>query len=75
MNWLDILLIVLVAAALGLCIAVIIRSRKKGRGCCGNCSGCRKNCSFQENGKEAKPSPTEQFVYNHSGRNRHGKAE
>ncbi len=44
MNWLDILLIVLVAAALVLCITVLIRSRRKGRGCCGNCSCCRSGC-------------------------------
>ena len=40
MNLVDIILIVLIAAAVTGALFVMIRDKKKGRGCCGNCSCC-----------------------------------
>lgn len=40
MNIVDIILIVLIAAAFLAAVTVCIRSKKDGRGCGGNCSGC-----------------------------------
>ena len=45
MNPIDILLIVLLAAALLLAVRKVIRDKKHGRSCCGSCDaccGCRK---------------------------------
>lgn len=52
MNWLDIVLLLLVAAALALCIVTLVRSSKKGRGCCGTCSCCRGNCPSKQQSQE-----------------------
>ncbi|MBO6303365.1 MAG: FeoB-associated Cys-rich membrane protein [Ruminiclostridium sp.] len=40
MNLVDIILIVLIAAAVAGALFVMIRDKKKGKGCCGNCSCC-----------------------------------
>ena len=47
MNALDIILIIIIAAALIFAVLHIIKSRKHGRPCCGDCSRCVKtgeNC-------------------------------
>ncbi len=33
-----------IIAVLAVWLGFAIRSMKKGRGCCGKCSGCRDNC-------------------------------
>lgn len=38
--WLDILLILLIAAALFLALRKLLRDRRQGKGCCGACSAC-----------------------------------
>ncbi len=40
MNLWDILIIALVAIAVVLAVCVIIRNKKKGKGCCGDCCQC-----------------------------------
>ena len=43
--WLDILLGALIAAAVLLATAIIIRDRRRGKGCSCGCSGCtRADC-------------------------------
>ena len=36
----DIIVLVILAAVLALALAGIIRRRKKGNACCGECAGC-----------------------------------
>lgn len=36
----DYILLVLIGAALGLAVAHMIKKKKSGGGCCGNCSAC-----------------------------------
>ncbi|MBQ8983189.1 MAG: FeoB-associated Cys-rich membrane protein [Lachnospiraceae bacterium] len=40
MNTVDIILIILIAAAVITAIAFMIRNKKKGKGCCNACSKC-----------------------------------
>ena len=40
MNFVDIILVILIAALVTLAVFFMIRSRKKGKSCCGNCSRC-----------------------------------
>ncbi|HRR77486.1 MAG TPA: FeoB-associated Cys-rich membrane protein [Ruminococcus sp.] len=45
MNTIDIILLILIAAALVWAVSFCIRSRRNGKGCggcCGDCSGCSK---------------------------------
>lgn len=45
MNWLDILIIAIVAG-----YSVYILFSKNKRGCCGGCSGCSGNCAGCQGG-------------------------
>ena len=38
--WLDVLLILLIAAALFLALRKLFSDRRQGKGCCGACSAC-----------------------------------
>ena len=38
--WLDILLVLLVAGAVLLAAVKILRDRRRGKSCCGSCTGC-----------------------------------
>ncbi len=40
MNIPDIIVLAVLAIAIGLAIFGVIRNRKKGCGCCGNCTSC-----------------------------------
>ncbi len=40
MNGIDIVLLLLIAAALALAVRHIIRRRRQGKGCCGDCASC-----------------------------------
>ena len=46
MNVPDIVILVILAAAVIAAVAFTIRNKKKGRSCCGNCAECSamKNC-------------------------------
>ena len=52
LNFWDILIIIAVAAMIGLAIYLNIRKKKKGSSCCGDCCSCGKACENAENGKE-----------------------
>ena len=45
-----VLAIVLLSAAFA--VFVIVRNRKKGKGCCGSCPDCGKECEKREERKE-----------------------
>ncbi|MBD5094676.1 MAG: FeoB-associated Cys-rich membrane protein [Subdoligranulum sp.] len=45
MQILDWALLALVILAAGLAVRKIIRDRRVGKYCCGNCAGCAANCS------------------------------
>lgn len=47
MNFIDYLILVLIAAAVGFAIHSMIKNKKKNKGCCGGCSGCKYNESCQ----------------------------
>ncbi len=51
MNPADIFLLILIAVAVIAAIGAIVRSRKKGGGCSGNCSACH-GCSHEEKNKQ-----------------------
>ena len=51
MNLPEIVLIVLLAVALGLAILEIIRRRKRG-GCCGDCAACAMRCTDSQRQKQ-----------------------
>ena len=42
MNVIDIILLIMIAAAIGAAVRKCISDRKNGRSCCGNCSCCDK---------------------------------
>ena len=44
MNLTDIILIIVIAAAVVLAVIHCLRSRKRGNTCCNNCSSCTYNC-------------------------------
>ena len=44
LNFWDILIIIAVAAMIGLAIWLNLRKKKKGSPCCGDCSNCGKSC-------------------------------
>ncbi len=44
MNIWDAVILLLVAVALGVAVWIIIKNRKSGKSCCGDCSSCR-GCS------------------------------
>ncbi len=46
MNIIDIVLIAVIAAAFTAAVTVCIRNKIKGKGCCGDCSGCC-GCSYR----------------------------
>lgn len=46
MNAVDIVLLILIAAAFITAMAVCIRNRKKGGGCSGCCADCR-GCAYR----------------------------
>ncbi|MBQ1658337.1 MAG: FeoB-associated Cys-rich membrane protein [Clostridia bacterium] len=48
MNAADIVLTVLIAAALILCIISMIRRHKKGKGCSCGCSCCNADCQYRK---------------------------
>ena len=55
MNAIDIILIILIAAALIFAVLHIIKSRKHGRSCCGDCCRCPKttgNCGKKMIGRD-----------------------
>lgn len=39
-HWGDLLVLLVLGVCVAGILAGMIRSRKKGRGCCGGCSGC-----------------------------------
>ena len=45
MNFIDYLVIALVALALIWAVRRVILNKKQGKGCSGNCAGCSQNCS------------------------------
>ena len=48
--WLDILLVLLVTAAVLLALVKIFRDRRRGKGCSCGCSGCtRADCPSHKN--------------------------
>ena len=49
MNAADIIILVLIIAAV--CLAAGYLIKNKGAGCSGNCSGCAKDCKKQEKGR------------------------
>ena len=51
MNGLDILLLLVIGAALALAVGTLRSRRKKGRGCCGDCGGCSAACERKEREK------------------------
>jgi len=49
MNGLEVILTVVIAAAVIGVIALMIRNKKKGKGCCSGCSGCSvSNCPHRK---------------------------
>ena len=40
MNGIDIVLLLLIGAALAGAVLHIVRRRKQGKGCCGDCASC-----------------------------------
>ncbi len=52
LNFWDILIIIAVAAMIGLAIWLNLRKKKKGSACCGDCCSCGKACEKKDdNGK------------------------
>lgn len=45
MSWADILLIAIIAAA---AVLAIIRIRKSGGSCSGDCAGCKQSCTKRD---------------------------
>ena len=43
MNAVDILLILMIAAAVVLAVRKLVRDKKRGKSCCGDCAGCVKH--------------------------------
>lgn len=50
MKPIDWILLGLVAAVVGLAVFVAVRNRKKGKRCCGDCSGCTGCEKSKQNG-------------------------
>ena len=48
MNGYDILLLVLIAAALALAVYVLRRKNKRGGSCCGDCAACAMKCEKEK---------------------------
>ena len=46
MNGVDIVLIVLIVAAVVAAILVSHRNKTRGKSCCGDCASCGQNCSM-----------------------------
>ncbi|WP_083545881.1 FeoB-associated Cys-rich membrane protein [Fibrobacter sp. UWOS] len=49
MNFWDILILFIIAAACVWAIRKIVKNRKNGKTCCGNCSRCAQNCRNRKN--------------------------
>ena len=47
MNTADYVIIAIVAASLIWAAVVIVRKRKKGKTCCGDCSNCNSGCNMK----------------------------
>ncbi|HOO05096.1 MAG TPA: FeoB-associated Cys-rich membrane protein [Ruminococcus sp.] len=45
MKAVDVILLIIVCAALSLAVVSVIRQKKSGNGCCGSCQGCSKKDS------------------------------
>ena len=52
MNAVDILLIILIAAAFISAVVFCIINRKRGKNCCGNCDGCNGCCNAGNKNKK-----------------------
>lgn len=44
MKIVDLVIIAIIAAAVVLAVRNMIKRKKNGSGCCGNCSSCAQNC-------------------------------
>ncbi|MGI6280379.1 MAG: FeoB-associated Cys-rich membrane protein [Acutalibacteraceae bacterium] len=44
MNVWDIIIISAIVISIAAAIFAIVKRRKKGKGCCGSCSGCGMSC-------------------------------
>ena len=51
MNGVDIILIVLIVGIVIAAIAVMRRSKKRGRPCCGDCASCGQGCAMKKNNR------------------------
>ena len=48
----DYLLLAAIALGCFFALRYILRQRKSGRGCCGSCAGCARQCEHRGDGKK-----------------------
>ena len=54
MNAADVLVIILIAAALALAVGLSVRRKKRGSSCCGECANCRQSCPEEKHGPDGR---------------------
>lgn len=57
MGMVDFVIILIVAAMAVVVCVYLLRQKKAGNGCCGNCSGCSQGCQTHIKKKVSDKSP------------------